>query len=192
MSEIKIIKSTAIDSSNDILYFGWSEADIKNYKVSYQAKFLGFPEDTILEVITDDEQFYYVIFRSGESFKQQRQFLFADKIRFVIVNANGNIYRFDIIDRKCLDIDCYSDIKCNSPYFATDVSDELGIMTVVDKEGIAVITWDSVLWKKNFKYAYAGYLKVTSISQQYISLEEEFGDSGAEFIKLDTYTGSVR
>lgn len=192
MSEIKIINSADIDISNEIVYFGWTEADIKNYKTSYQTTFLGFPEDMILEVTTCDEQIYYAIFRSGESLKYQRQFLLADKMCFIIVNANGILYRFDSIERKCLDISCYSNIKLNSAYFASDVSLELGIMTIVDDEGVAVINWNSVLWKKNFRYAYADNLKVSAISQQYVLLEYGPPDDSAQFIKLDTYTGEVR
>lgn len=192
MSDIKIINSTDIDISNEIVYFGWTEADIRNYKTNHQTTFLGFTGDTILEVTSDNEQIYYAIFRSGVSLKHQRQFLLADKMCFVIVNANGIIYRFDSIDRKCLDISCYSNIEFNSTYFTSDVSLVLGIMAIVDNQGIAVINWDGVLWKKNFKYAYADNLKVTAISQQYVSLTYEPPDESAQYIKLDTDTGEMR
>ncbi len=191
MSEIKIINSADIDTSNAIIYFGWTETDIKNYKINHQTIFVGFAEDTLLEVTTADMQVYYAVFRSGESQKNQRQCLLVDNTHNVLVNANGIIYRFDSIQRKCLDTDCYNDIEINSTYFATDISPELSLMTVIDNEGVAVINWSGVLWKKDFDYANADYLNVTAITQKNISITYEPPGEEIQYIKLDTYTGAL-
>jgi hypothetical protein len=197
MSEIKIINKDEIPSNCDIYYGGWSDAELKKYKEDYQTRFLGNTQDFKLEIITDYVEPYYIICRAGESSKNECQFFIAEPQFTAVINANGNIYRFDIAEKKFLDHSCYKEIlfdntqdKGNvSPYLNAEVSPCSGIMVVVDNEGISAINWSKVLWKKSYRWAYADYLQVVLITNTSVVIEIDPPDGDMKRISLNITTG---
>ncbi|WP_316354008.1 hypothetical protein [Candidatus Trichorickettsia mobilis] len=172
------------------------EKEVEAYRESYQATFFGFNCDIILE-ISNDEQLYYVIFRAGECIQQEPPFFLSEANHILVVYARGNIYRFDIIDRKCMAIDCYGDVLFSnnqnyyniSPYFSAATLTGLYVMAVIDSEGIAVITCSNVLWKRKFDWEYPNYVQILSISKSLIIIEYYLPYEGSKLIALDTMTG---
>ncbi len=199
MLEIKIIDKDEIPVNHDIYYGGWSDAELKKYKEDYQARFLGNIEDIRLEVITDYSEPYYIICCAGKSFKNQRQFFIEEAKRIIVINANGNVYRFDIAKKKFLDHSCYKEVffdntqnKGNiSPYLTTEVSSYRAIMLVIDDEGISAINWNKVLWKRKYDWAYADDLKILEITEKTVVVELDPPDGEREEILINIMSGSV-
>lgn len=199
MSEIKVVNIDKISPSYDIYYGGWSDAELTNYRNDYQSRFVGDDKDFKLEIITDELNIYYVICRAGQSFKKQCQFFIEETQSVAVINANGNIYRFDINQRKFLDISCYKEIlfdntqnKGNiSPYLKSEISPDKGIMVIVDDNGIAAINWNKVLWKQKYAWAYADYIQFVEITKTSVIIKIEPPDGDMKKMSLNILTGDV-
>ncbi len=198
MTEIKLINANDITFGYDIYYGGWSDDELKKYKDDYQARFLGNAIDFRLEVIADDLESYYVICRAGESYKNQRQF-FIEEAKFIaVINVNGNIYRFDLAEKKFLDHNCYEKVLFDntqnkgsiSSYLTTAISPYANIMIVVDDEGISAIDWNKVLWKRMYSWAYADYLKILEITEKSVVIELDPPDDEIKKIAINIISGN--
>lgn len=198
MTEIKLINENDITFGNNIYYGGWSDDELKKYKDDYQARFLGNANDFRLEVIADDLESYYVICHAGESFKNQCQFFIEEAQFIAVINANGNVYRFDIVEKKFLDHSCYKEVlfdntqnKGNiSPYLTAEISPYITIMIVVDNEGISAIDWNKVLWKRKYYWAYADYLKILEITKKLVVIELDPPDDEIKKISINIISGN--
>lgn len=197
MTEIKQVFLDDIIDVFDIYRCGWSKKDLQDYEANYQTKFLGDSNDLGLEIITNNNQLFYVIFKAGESLKNQMQFILEETKFLLIINANGNIYRFDLIDRKLMSNDCYTTVlfdntqdKGNiSPYLATAVSPDSKIMIVIDEEGVAAINWEKVLWKRKFEWAYADYVRILTVSNSSVVLKIDPPNGSVKTVTLNIVTG---
>lgn len=180
-----------INEGFEIYYCGWSEPEIIDYKMKYQRKFTGFPDDLKLEITTENNQLYFVRFRIGSNemaLTTQYQFLLIEEKFGLIVNANGNLYRFDLLEKKYLGVDCYSKDIC-SPILSTAISYRLGIMIVIDQHGMSALSWDKVLWRKDFNYP--EQINIPLEIDAVIPVEYDAPDKGKQFFNLNALTGDL-
>lgn len=173
MSIIKPIDYADIVNSIDVYHFGWSEGELAVYRKQYHSEYYGNINDSPYEIIDEEGNIYYAIFRSAaedEWFvrKSKDYLLFKDKTR-VLLNIGGQLYRYLIKEKRLLNNLCYEGIiyndygKPNSPYFHSISSPSHEIMIIVDRDGIAAINWEGILWRGKFEWAHCGHLELLSI-----------------------------
>jgi hypothetical protein len=174
MSTIKPINYADIVNSLAAYHFGWSEDELATYIKEYQSKYYGNVNDARFEISDNEGNVYYAIFRTpaeDEWFvkKPKDYLLFKDQNR-ILLNIGGKLYRYLIKEKEVLNNSCYDGIICNaygklnSPYFHSMSSVMHEIMIIVDKEGIAALNWDGVIWKLKFEWAASGYLELTELN----------------------------
>lgn len=200
MSSLKPITYVDIVSSIETYYFGWSEEELAAYERQYQTRYYGAVQDARFEITDDQGNLFYAIFRSPDIDEQiappsYDTLLFKDQNR-VLLNIKGKLYRFLINEKKVLEDSCYKEILCNdfndieSYYFHSLVSAPHEIMVVVDNEGIAALTWDTVLWKHNLEEsASRGLLKLLSLSGDEITAHYEDPGSPDRLLLFNLQTG---
>lgn len=196
----QLVKCDDINIIYPIYQFGWSDDYIAMKEAELQAVFLGDNYDDARYEVTDSNgNITYLIFRAGQSFHRVPDQLFNSESGILLVNSAGNLYRYDVLNNKSLDNSCYSlidmaEIFNDSPcYFASKSLASANIMVVVDDEGVATINDSKILWKRNFEWAYADYIKILSVSSTEIQIEDEspileYGEK----VSLCTLTGEIK
>ena len=114
-----------------------------------------------------------------------------------VINANGNIYRFDLLQKKFLDCSCYEAICFDnmpnkqriSPYLKTEIATNEKIMLVIDDNGVAAINCEKMMWKRKYDWAYADYLRIVSVTNLSVMVELAEPSGSIEIITLNVLTG---
>lgn len=198
MPEIKTFDfKDDIPFGSEFYYVGWPDIDLKNKQDNYQARYLGEVEDFRLKVIEDDLSEYFLICRSGKSFVNQRQFFLEESKCIAVINANGNIYRFDLFQKSFLECSCYKEIWFDnienkediSWYLKTEVSSDGKIMLVIDAQGVAAINSEKMLWKRKYDWAYADYLRIISVTDTSVVIESAAPWDNEIILLLNVLTG---
>mgnify|MGYP001411689683 CR=1 FL=1 len=193
------ISLDAINTLCPIYRFGWSGDYIVEQEAGIQAVFLGDNyDDARYEVIDSSGDIAYLIFRAGQSFYKMPDQLFNPASGILLVNAAGNLYRYDCLNNCCLDNSCYALIDMvdrfddSFYYFASKISESANLMVVVDGEGVAAIDDSKVLWKRDFEWAYADYIKILSVTGTEVEIEDSSPDGGHTTLILSAMTGEVK
>ena len=179
MSIVKHIDYANIDYSMNAYYFGWTKDELsalkKQYLSQYYSKYYGNSDDICFEITDNNGNIYYAIFRAGipdtyHVTNPKSYLLFKDQNR-LLINVGHQFYRFLIKENAILDDSCYNGIICDSQYLSSKPLVLHEVMIIVDDEGIAAINWDGVLWKEEFYWASAGYLRLMPFDSNHISAE---------------------
>lgn len=179
MSSIKLITYDSILTSVDVFHFGWHQDEIAKQANKYQAKFFGSLDDACFEIIDQLGSIYYAVFRTAAEdewfVKRAKDYLlFKDQNR-VILNIGGKLYRYLIEEKEVQNNSCYDGIICNafgkvnSPYFHSITSPNHDLMVIVDREGIAAIDWNHILWKHQFEWSDCGHLELQSVDDTHVN-----------------------
>lgn len=104
MGLIKRISSSEINYTGDVYYFGWENEELNEFSRVYQHKYFGSLSDASYEVVTDDYESYYVIFRGCEDDESYygmtrgipTNYLLLDDQQQALIIVNGVLYRFHL------------------------------------------------------------------------------------------------
>lgn len=177
MSSIKSISYSDMVSTIDTYYLGWPADKLTALKKQYQAKYYGDIDDARFEIVDDEGEIYYAIFRTAAdewTVNKAKDYLLSKDQNRVLLNVGGKLYRFLIKEKILLSTACYDEIigndfdKVNSWYFHSIAAPSHEVMVVVDNEGIAAINWDKILWRYEFELTYCGNLELVSIKDNHV------------------------
>jgi|GEM_PF-3622417 len=197
MFEITKVSPDEVSGYSHLYYCGWSEEELKNYEMDCQTIFLGTIKDAIFKIVMNDTEVYHIVFRAGESLRSQVRWIFETSQSTLVVHVNGNIYRFHLLHRQYLDSHCYakvlfdntSNMQNLSPFLLSEVSPDEKMMVVIDTEGVAVLNWEKVLWKRSLEWAYADYVRIREVSNSSVVIFCNPPDENKKQMAFDIFTG---
>lgn len=194
MYEVKRISSRNCDDYIESYYAGYTQEEIDNHVKNYQAKFYG---DIIFEVLNVSGESYYLNCKMGDSYNDQVDFIISS-VGIILINANANLYKFDLDTKQNLPIDAYASVlfdntqpkQNTSPYLRSLSSEEYGLMAITDNDGAALINFEGVLWRYEEPWAYADYFRLIAFTKKRLILElDDPAEGEISTLKLDLTTG---
>ena len=88
---------------------------------------------------------------------------------------------------------CNDENSEKSYYFHSLSSSQHEVMIVVDREGIAALSWDNILWKHSFPDAASGDLELIKIkNNEVITKYQDIWGSDPRLLSFDIQTGQYK
>ena len=194
--QVKLMTDESEIDFNNSICLGYAPDEI-DYKVrAYQAPFKG---DHILEVINRSGEIYYLHCKKGSSLKNQLDYMISN-VGIILINANGNLYKFDLDAKVNLPIDAFREISFDNaqagdycfPYISSLSSHELEVMAVVDDYGISLLNHDAVIWRREEGWAYTGDVKLMAIMKDCLIIESDDPRyNNPQILRLNLKTGEL-